>query len=1801
MPSPNAANKSSAKKIPATKDLGQRLAKRKSQELSSKIVDWNQTGAGVLQQQDEIVVIEGSDLSQNKKEEADEIVLIADNDSNHEDAQEGGDKHTGLAKPKTPVSAAKNAQKTAAQRKASREVDLQKKAWVRRKSKPAAEIEEDLLHVGTPRKRVISDGHWRKDKSSPKLETATPEKERDTTPKPITVRRSVVNVGLKVPPSVQDWVEDPEPAPAKVRPIRQPRSRSRSKSRDRGVTPDYEDSGVKVYVKRRRRSKPLDEDLKVRKDARSSDSSFTAPSSVDKPGSSTDITTPSVSPTKEKPSERLTSPWAKSLRPHAESTPPKSPRRSFEAAETPTHPSRVSRQKTPTTHDHERDQPSSAPRQTIVKPANRPAAPVAPIVHGNRIEGWLANMADPFTEANERALTPEPLAVPGKKSQKRLDDETEVHEHGDSGRRRSSGRARRSRPSLDPLDTENRPRIPGNRHARRSPGDDETDVSLSATPTLKRSGAKRNLQSPVKDHAASPGKPNTDYIEVTEETSSVGESTQPPKEHLRRTSHGRALGARPFPSSGKRLSTIASIDTFNVRTRQRAPSDVSKQPTTVEGSVLSRASDGDEPVRRGASLKRRTTKHSDLISVLSLPRAEQAGIKSARSIRTHRPNLDSATVGDLMNEVTTDELKYQRELRTLVDGVVPVLLQCVLSQSNSAVMAGFLNRKAKDDTSVTKPIVDMGVALERLKASHKRIPMHDPDALLQWAQGANKLYADYLQAWRLGFEDIVVNLAPASDEEKRKASGAWDDGLPRNKGGDLLGGDGERVDVAYLLKRPLVRLKYLAKTFKSIEQIKPSAVAADMAIKYQELVAEARKRSNDEKARLEDEAAANIDPTRARDPRSLAPLTGVSIDHTRCVRARDYFDLDLHHTSGQQVTCKIEIVLRDDHPERGDSGDVLFCEVSTTGRWLLFPPILASNVSARLSRKDGELIVMVRGVAVGGKEWREIMSLQASDGDAAVEWLEMLGTSPVPPSLARKSSFDMLKHPVMSGALPMEVEVPIGERAGSASQRWDGSEVNSICDEPTSTSLRRAKAKRYRSTPSSPLVRESAADLYEDNTARNDRSRYGRPSRDHERPQSSYVPSTVASDWTTSSAPTTPKKEYKVWLPSDGRKVSDASSADEDDHIVSSKRPGMHRRTSSVPSLDMPTVHKLRKPSQPSTPLRRGPSHRRSESTPTGHVSEPEPASAPAKLQKRRTTPPKPQQKSPPPSTRPTSVGLRSSILPSFTPAFLKRHRRSSSPLKHEYEPSTATESSSESDLSDLDDHDSFTSESSADEQISTVGELKPFPHFGIPKQRPQVSPPESQYAPSGPSLAPSQSASQAPYRTVPPAENKVAETVACLFSWSDVGSWDSLHPEECTIVVTPGLIEAFDKHQAHASGVGSGPSPSTRGVKPLVALELTPLVPLRRGTALDISVRSPPTPNSLYRTSNNIMFRSRSSEECQALYNLINRARIDNPTYIALQNARGPVKQSNWAEAMDRRNNMRTNNSSWYNLGSRKSSTYRSKGTRPLSIGGGTESSVGTMNTAFSALRRFSGGSRIFNLAKSSITTREGPATRSTYSDSLSSGAATPLPIDPSMGTPLGLTNVKIRLYIRETASKWRDMGSARLTIMLPPRPDPSIPADPRTTGLEKRVLICGKTQGETLLDATLGETAFERIARTGIAVSVWEQTTGPNGEIGGIGAVGGVLSTRAKVYMVQMKSVSQDHAAILIVVVTNDRAGTRSCIYFRLGGQASILILYTRKIWMVNDRLAIGAWRLGFWSDGTAVLLIRQRIYPEDIVYHV
>ena len=1409
---------------------------------------------------------------------------------------------------------------------------------------------------------------------------------------------------------------------------------------------------------------------------------------------------------------------------------------------------------------------------------------------------------------------------------------------------------------------------------------DAPELSPSVSPSsLRRRGANRSSASPTRDRQksrSSKGPLAEDDGISTLSSNITTSSVEAPDPRTPLRPPGLNL-KRPFPSTGRhRLSTIASVETFNTKSGAAPPSISEVSEATVEpepvpeGDDEAEARDHFDPnsLQRSRS---RLTKHADLMSVLSLPKAGNKSIASARSIRTNRSRLATATIGDLMNELASDETKYMRELRTLVDGVIPVLLTCVLSKSDSSIAAGLFHPSASTnhDPNFTKPIVDMGIALERLKTLHKRIPQQDASALLTWAQGAQRVYTEYLKAWRMGFQDVVVNLAPAKENKAETSSqgGAsdLDEGLPRNNDGDVVNGDGERVDVAFLLKRPLVRLKYLAKTLKGINFVTPSAEAESLATKYQNLVADARNRSNEERARLEDEAASNIDPTRARDPRSLAPLTGVTVDRTRRVRARDHFNLALQHSSGQRIDCRVELLLRDEATKTETGGDLLICEVDGTGRWLLFPPVQYARVSARNGDSKGEIAIMVRGFASNGLEWHELLSLQSEEEEAGFEWVQMLGLIPVPPKIPKFQSFvsghrksqsfsdqasSTLETPVtptMPGKSrtpsPREVEIPIGEQPYGASKPW--TEV-SCSDEPYTspmvTQLRdRARLQKKQqqplpSTPSKPspnyvddvsdlrslpsqsssrqkeppevlqrprsfkealgLAGTSSVTVGLQRSKAKRRSRYEDQSplspkspRSKERDGGAITSDTDRMDNRPKEASPSPTDQRSLF-PEPALNSSLSSRKSDPATKNGEVRPAHHRSRSSVPSLELPFISKARKNSPPTTPTYEpasepdwGPVKESEQSQPSPKLVKKRPVSRNAKAEK--TTPP-----STPPHKSPSPVQLKGSKTPVLEAGKIITPRRSSSPLKHEYEPSTASDSSSDSETSTVE-HNEATSitDSSEDEELEDGDAPTPLLPLGAIPTFKKATPPGSIYSIPNGTLAPSQSASQAPYKTVPPQPTKAAKTIASIFSWSDNGSWDALHADECSIVITPGLIEAYEMSAAHSknlplssstpvgdpdtfSDLASNVTPeddNNQYGRPLVALELTPLVPLRRGTAIDISIRSPPTANSQITSGNNIMFRSRNPEECEALYALINHSRINNPTYVALQNARATGNP--FPSHLDRRSSTRptSRSSSWFpSLG--RSSSYRASSAPTPSIAP-SESSIGSMSSAFSALKRFGLGSGggMFNIGRSTISSREGSRANSIYTgseNSSGSGASSPLPpgsiSDPNGGNaaPIGLSNAKIRLYIRETASRWRDMGSARLTIMrstaavaeaLLPRPHPR--------NDEKRIVVNGKTKGEVLLDATLGESCFERVARTGIAISVWEDVKGPNGEVGVVNAVGGVGGGRAVVYMVQVCFLSVTDSVRGCTVANDDHTDekrSRDCLYFLYSGEAEILI---------------------------------------------
>jgi hypothetical protein len=251
------------------------------------------------------------------------------------------------------------------------------------------------------------------------------------------------------------------------------------------------------------------------------------------------------------------------------------------------------------------------------------------------------------------------------------------------------------------------------------------------------------------------------------------------------------------------------------------------------------------PVKE-SSLKRRYTKHADLMSILSASKSERTASRSRRSKGLKR--VETLSVDDLLRGFAYEEVKYLRELRTLVEDVVPILFQTVLGRADDDLRrsssissvgtshTGSTRSSRAFSSNPTRPIVDMGISLERLRTLHERIPTGNVEQVLAWAVDARRVYEEYLSVWRLGFQDVVVHMIP---DEEDYAQARRDSMIRKELEILHAGGTGslqfegdpstwamppppamddelkdEKVDVAFLLKRPLVRLKLLAKLFK---------------------------------------------------------------------------------------------------------------------------------------------------------------------------------------------------------------------------------------------------------------------------------------------------------------------------------------------------------------------------------------------------------------------------------------------------------------------------------------------------------------------------------------------------------------------------------------------------------------------------------------------------------------------------------------------------------------------------------------------------------------------------------------------------------------------------------------------------------------------------------------------------------------------------------------------------------------------------------------------------------------------------
>jgi hypothetical protein len=929
-----AADKSEIK--PKSLDLGKTIGLYDTATVREKVRKWHTTGGGVLTPQDALVV----DSDKEDKEEEASTASSKPKTASSAEIETADASQIEIVDPpraeivEPPVTPAKPTISTTEPSQSPTKPRIVERKPMHNR------LDADVRQASAPKKRVVSDGHWRVKRSPPKPPPPKPkpekEKEKD---KEKDLQYAWVRAPL-LPRKPEQEPAPPKPKP-QPKPIKvyagRPRTKSFNNSRSDEAIEYSEDELARIRSPAtprqstpKRLSRPRIEKASPRASKSDDDTSpkrvqtsqrrrkSLGPSRLDDPFSSADENRKSrefpSKASKYSPGET----YNRRLGSRRRSLSPKdvTPRRRVASG----HDRRPSLQKSPAFEDsdiedmtqrrksyrarksrddaHISDEPSSppirrlsnhddeaarrrsvfrdeyaryTPRETYSserkrsskkkpyiaedsdrvpnfeqRPLPESGLEATPTVHSSRVEAWLTGTPDPIkhpageAKYSKRSFSFEPLGRDMDVfTESTIDTESTITDPRDK-RRSSSGRGIKSRN----LDTPANGKADRSSRARSEPLDTldpEIEIEYSSTtsvPTLRRTGARRGSPSPTKERILSPS-PKQSVTESDVTSSVVSSSVDAsafdlPDVHMR--NGGNTLAAkRLFPSTGKRLSTIASVETFNTKVQQAPPSSVSgysestvHAPDVPNNDQLATVPEDGAPslvsvAKSRTSLKRKLTTHADLISVLSMPASRSKSIVSARSIRTHRSRLEIATIEDLMKELSSDESKYMRELRTLADGVIPVLLKCVFSKSEAAVAAGLFNRfpnSEKDAVAdASKAIHDMGLAIQRLKSIHTRIPKDNHFQFLIWAQSAHNIYEKYVKAWRLGFQDVVVSLATEEEGStvttpKSVESGAWDQGLPRNEDGYIVDGDGERVDVAFLLKRPLVRLKYLAKTLK---------------------------------------------------------------------------------------------------------------------------------------------------------------------------------------------------------------------------------------------------------------------------------------------------------------------------------------------------------------------------------------------------------------------------------------------------------------------------------------------------------------------------------------------------------------------------------------------------------------------------------------------------------------------------------------------------------------------------------------------------------------------------------------------------------------------------------------------------------------------------------------------------------------------------------------------------------------------------------------------------------------------------
>lgn len=894
---------------------------------------------------------------------------------------------------------------------------------------------------------------------------------------------------------------------------------------------------------------------------------------------------------------------------------------------------------------------------------------------------------------------------------------------------------------------------------------------------------------------------------------------------------------------------------------------------------------------------------------------------------------------------------------------------------------------------------------------------------------------------------------------------------------------------------------------------------------YEKLESLRRQRYNEEAGRREDQKAVNTDTSRARNPATLDPEEGVTINRTYQVKAKDIFSLHMQHSSGQRMGCEVELILRYSPYDRGN-GDLLICEQTDSSAFLLFPPQDRWQLSARLGENEKQIVVLMRGSPI---EWRETFVLEADDAQAASEWIEMLGQSPVPPPITyKKMELDaelasVIEDPDLDtksvvGALKAveKNDIPIGERLRREAE----------VTIPKVESKKTPSRYHQRSSSQSPYASRLAhvrlhvrPDQIERLMDPNDMGILDVKQIEHELrrsgkarlPPHNKVSSSDAYD-PTIAGPRNP--DYTGFVEMSGAHDPYPGEVIQKAEVLVSST----EATAMQPNEPLSPGHNVLKKQQPSTATRDD------------------------------SPPPPPAHKSPvtPESLRKTPV---------LDPATPKaKNRRTSSPLKHEWQPSDASGTSSCSEDSSSSD-DSYTDESS-DEELEAAA-LPEKLAAGVSLNGRKISPNGSIDTADTSSLAPSNSASQGPYNAAAQLRQiKDGKRFVAMVSYWHRNQWVDISAEPCSIAVTPGHIEVFRMNSSHSSSPtrssnaessssNSRPNSNENGVEvPIVEQVLVPWASLRQSNALDVEIGSPPTGRSqldkLKDKSRKIFqfrYRTLNTNDGHALYAACDHSRMNNPHVLEMQRQNALDKfGSNAYENAIAANRRR----SIFGISFGRKKSYRASAREPSDYE--SDPSGRTSSSAMSALRRMAGGGAAFNIAKSTLDLHARPSSnpssgpQSLYSSD--SGITPPrTPTSPSLAggssmysngltvRDIGFENIPIQLYNLVNSATWNDCGKAFFTCVAPPRGMRQ--SSTLDHGPQKRIIVSRKPlnmdpdgnakQNVIFLDAVLGRDCFKKQGRVGVICSVWEDVVGDDGKVGFVKAFGGV-GARTRVWAFQL-----------------------------------------------------------------------------------